>query len=126
MTSIPSTVNRAPGALDHAARWAALLTGLVWLAVLSDAPAVLRVPAVLAFALAAPGMSLVSLLRLRDPLVEAMLVLAASIAVVIMVSYGMVMWGSWTTTPLLVSLTIPSLVGVVVEGLRRRPAGERK
>jgi hypothetical protein len=119
------TLDRPPTALEHSARWAAILTAAAWLVVLTEAPALLRVPVVLAFGLAAPGLSLVSLLRLRNPLVEAMLAIAGSIAVVILVSYGMVMWGSWTTTPLLVSLTVPALIGPLVEGLRQAATAGR-
>ena len=115
--SLPGAT-RSP--LGRIAVWAAVLTGAAWLVVLGEATPALRVPVVLAFCLAAPGAALVGPLRLHNALVEAMLVLAVSIAVLILVSYGMLLWGSWAVTPLLVSLTVPVVFGVAAELLRPR------
>jgi hypothetical protein len=110
--------------LGRIALWAAILTAASWLVVLSEAAPALRVPVVLAFCLAAPGAALVGPLRLRNPIMEATLSIAASIALLILVSYGMLLWGSWSTTPLLFSLTVPVVVGVAAELLRPGPSVE--
>jgi hypothetical protein len=104
-------------------QWAAALTAAAWLAVMFSAPAVLRVPLALAFGLVAPGLGLVALMKLRKPLVEVMLAIGMSIAFLILISYGMVKLGGWSATMGLYWLSVPALVGIVVESARRADEG---
>jgi uncharacterized membrane protein len=104
-------------------QWAAALTLSAWLVVLLSAPAVLRVPVTLAFVLLAPGLGLVTLMELRKPLVEVMLAIGTSIALLILISFGMVKLGGWTATMGLYWLSVPALVGIVVESARRADEG---
>jgi hypothetical protein len=104
-------------------QWAAVLTAATWLVVLFSAPPVLRVPVALAFGLLAPGLGVIALMQLRNPLVEVMLAIGTSIALLVLISFLMVKLGGWSTTMGLYWLSIPALAGVVVEFARRADVG---
>jgi hypothetical protein len=104
-------------------QWAAVLTAAAWLVVLFSAPPFLRVPVALAFGLLAPGLGVIALMELRQPLVEIMLAIGTSIALLILISFLMVKLGGWSTTMGLYWLSIPALAGIAVELARRADQG---
>jgi hypothetical protein len=99
-------------------QWAAVLTVGAWLVVLLSAPPFLRVPVALAFGLLAPGLGVVALMELRNPLVEVMLAIGTSIAFLVLISFLMVKLGGWSTTMGLYWLSIPALAGPMVDFAR--------
>jgi len=102
---------------------AALAALVVWGSV---TPA-LRGPVVLAFLLVGPGMALVHLLRLRDPLAEMCLAVALSIALDTLVASAFLYAGAWSPSTILVALIAVAVFGagsdlVTAANLRRPPA----
>ena len=124
MTSLTTTTLSPRAGLLRPSHWAAVLTAATWLVVQFQAPPVLRAPVVLGFGLLAPGLALVSLMGLRRPLLEVMLAIGTSVAILILVSYLMVTLGSWSSTTGLASLSLPVLACVPIELVRHRRAGD--
>lgn len=95
--------------------WLALLVIFTALAVSvagwAQAPPVIRVPLVLAFALLGPGAALVPLLGLRDPLGEFTLVLGASLALDVVVACVLLYAHAWAPRAGLIILALVALAG---------------
>jgi hypothetical protein len=77
----------------------------------AEAPLVIRVPLVLAFALLGPGAALVPLLGLRDPLGEFTLVLGASLALDVVVACVLLYAHAWAPRAGLMILALVALAG---------------
>jgi len=106
-------------------RWPVVVTALTVAAVLvllAGAGPALRAPVVLAFALVGPGMALVPLLRLDDPLAELSLGVALSLALDTLVALAMLYAGAWSPEGALLALAAMSLAGVAAQRRRAEAA----
>jgi hypothetical protein len=90
-------------------------------------PSTLRTAAVVWFLAVCPGLSLIALLRLRDPWLEVALAPALSFAIDILVSGTLAYTGLWSPAACILILVAVSIGGAVAQdalGPRpRRPAG---
>jgi CBS-domain-containing membrane protein len=79
---------------------------------------------VLVFALVCPGLAVVRLFRLDDPLLELAIAIAVSIGVELMVSTAMVYLGLWSPKTLFTALVCVSIGGAAAELARARQQAE--
>jgi hypothetical protein len=85
----------------------ALAAGLVTL----GAPAPLRPAVVLVFLAVGPGLALVGLLGLDDPLEELLLIVGTSLVLDLLVAEALVLAGAWS-----VEACIPALMAIAIGG----------
>lgn len=106
--------------------WPYLITGLAAASVgfaLFDLPNPPRAAVVLAFALVCPGMALVRLLRLGEPLAELLLAIVVSLALAAVVATIPIYLGIWNPRVSLLIIAAVALVAVLADLLRTdRPA----
>lgn len=81
---------------------------------------------VLGFALVCPGMALVRLLRIGEPLLELAVAIALSVSVGLLASLAMIYAGLWSPKGLFAVLVAVAIVGAGLElaGARTRAEGE--
>jgi hypothetical protein len=79
---------------------------------------------VLVFALVCPGMAVVRLFRLDEPLLELAIAIALSIGVELLVSTAMVYLGVWSPKTLFAALVVVAIGGATVEVARSRQPAE--
>ena len=85
------------------------------LAAVVDASSAVRAAAVVTFVMVAPGYALVRLLRLDDPLLEAAVGVAASIALAVVVSTVALYGDVWSPTAVLVALAVIAVGAAMAE-----------
>ncbi len=107
--------------------WLALTAAALGLAAAAasfgDAPLVIRVPLVFAFAIVGPGAGVVPLLGLRDPLGEFSLAIGVSLAADVAVATTLLYAHAWSPEAglaILVGVTLAAAGGQVLAVQRRR------
>jgi hypothetical protein len=83
-----------------------------------------RAPLVLAFATICPGMALVRLMRLPEPLPELLLAFVVSLAVAGVVATMAIYLGAWNTKFILLAIVEVTLMAVLGDLLRPEPAAQ--
>lgn len=106
---------RSVSATGEMANMLALLAAVV---VVAPTPEVMRAPAVLAFALLAPGAAIAALLGIRAPAPSAMVILVGSLTVNLLASELAVLVGWWEPESLL--LVIAAACAVAAAVVRQR------
>lgn len=92
-----------------------------------DAPGPIRPAVTVLFALTCPGLSLVRLLQLRDPLAELALGVATSVALAGLIGGVLLYSGMWSPLgglAILVAITVAAIVAELRSVRRRDPAGQ--
>lgn len=135
MTLAPhgSASSRSEPGLDPAppawSRWwptvVLVSTVLTALAMLTGAPEVVRAPIVVWFLVFCPGMAIVRLVRLDDPLAEVMLAFAVSLALAGLVPGVFLYLGAWSPVWSLVVLLAVTTVGLALDPVLARDRRRR-
>jgi len=95
-----------------------ILAAISAVLVVLDLPIPPRAILVLAFATVCPGMALIRLLRLEEPLMELLLAIVVSLGLAGVVAIATVYAGAWNAQIVLLALVEITLVAVLADALR--------